>query len=174
MFILITGGSKSGKSAAAEKIAVSSGLPLYYIATMMPYGDDAHEAIERHRKMRSGKGFKTIEKYTDVSEICFSDKPAVLLECIGNLCANEMFSANCQNVSEKIFRDIELLCRRTGLLIAVTSQVGEDGIVYDSGTMEYIKELGKLNARLSGIADSVIETVYGIPLILKGEKPHCL
>lgn len=174
MFILITGGSKSGKSAAAEKIAVSSGLPLYYIATMMPYGDDAHEVIERHRKLRSGKGFETVEKYTDVSEICFSDNPAVLLECIGNLCANEMFSANCQNASEKLFRDIELLNRRTGLLIAVTSQVGEDGIVYDSGTMEYIKELGKLNARLAGIADCVIETVYGIPLILKGEKPHCL
>lgn len=174
MFILITGGSKSGKSAAGEKIAVSSGLPLYYIATMMPYGDDAHEAIERHRKMRFGKGFETVEKYTDVFEITIPKRSAVLLECIGNLCANEMFSANCKNAYEKIFRDIELLNRKTGLLIAVTSQVGEDGIVYDSGTMEYIKELGKLNARLAGVADCVIETVYGIPLILKGEKPHCL
>lgn len=174
MFILITGGSKSGKSAAAEKIAVSSGLPLYYIATMIPYGDDAYEAIERHRKMRSGKGFETIEKYTDISDISFTEKPAVLLECVGNLCANEMFSANCQNASEKIFRDIELLSRKTGFLIAVTSQVGGDGIVYDSGTMDYIKELGKLNTCLAGLADCVIETVYGIPLILKGERPDCL
>lgn len=174
MFILITGGSKSGKSAAAEKIAVSSGLPLYYLATMTPFGEDAQEAIERHRKMRFGKGFETIEKYTDVSEVSVSDNPAVLLECVGNLCANEMFSANCKCASEKIFRDIELLSRKTGLLIAVTSQVGEDGIVYDSGSVDYIKELGKLNVRLAGIADCVIETVCGIPLILKGEKPDCL
>lgn len=174
MLILITGGSKSGKSSAAEKIAVSSGLPLYYIATMMPFGKDAYEAIERHRRMRFGKGFKTIEKYTDISDVSLPKKSAVLLECVGNLCANEMFSANCKCPSKKILGDIVLLNNKSALFIAVTSQTNEDGISYERSTMDYLAELGKLNVQLSKLADCVIETVYGIPLILKGEKPDCL
>lgn len=174
MFILITGGSKSGKSSIAEKMAVSSGLSLYYVASMIPYGEDCFKIIERHRKMRSGKGFITIEKYTDVSEIEIPEKSAVLLECIGNLCANEMFSSECECASEKIFGDISVLNNKSELLIAVTNQTGDDGIVYESGTMNYISELGRLNCRLCKLADCVIESVFGIPLILKGEKPNCL
>ncbi len=174
MFIMITGGSKSGKSSAAEKILSADPNEHYYIATMMPYGDDAREAIKRHRKMRFGKGFKTIEKYTDISDVYFPEKSSALIECIGNLCANEMFSAKCRFASDKIYRDIAKLCRKTELLIAVNNQVGEDGISYDAGTAGYIREMGKLSVMLAELADCVIEMVYGIPVILKGEKPDCM
>lgn len=174
MLILITGGSKNGKSAIAEDIAVSTGLPLFYIATMEPYSKDAYEAIGRHKKMRLGKGFKTVEKYTNIDEIKLPKKCAVLLECIGNLCANEMFSANELDVSDKICTDISKLIERVEIFIAVTSQVDEDGICYETETMKYISELGILNNRLSDLADCVIEAVYGIPLLLKGEKPNCI
>lgn len=174
MFILITGGTKNGKSAIAEDIVVSSGLSLYYVATMEPHGADALEAIERHRKMRKGKGFRTVEKYTDISQIPFPVECAVLIECIGNLCANEMFTAHCGKVSEKIYADTAEIAGKVRLLVAVTSQTGGDGIVYEKETMEYISELGVLNCKLSDIADCVIEVVYGIPVVLKGEKPECL
>lgn len=174
MFILVTGGSKNGRSAVAEKIVVSSGLPLFYIATMIPYGEEGRETVERHRKMRYGKGFRTIEKYTDITETDIPEKSAVLLECVGNLCANEMFSCDCKDPSGKIFHDIAELNRKTRLLVAVTSQVGSDGTVYERETMEYIAQLGVLNRRLAGLADCVIESVFGIPLILKGERPKCL
>lgn len=56
MMILITGGSKCGKSAAAEAILDGFEGDKFYIAAMEPFGDEAKKAIERHRVMRQGKG----------------------------------------------------------------------------------------------------------------------
>lgn len=174
MFILISGGCKNGKSAIAEKIICSGNPGRFYIATMQPFGKEAEIAIKRHREMRAGTHFKTIEKYTDIGEIDFPDKCSVLLECIGNLCANEMFSAGCSTPDEKILRDIKKLIEKTEIFVAVTSQVGGDGIIYPKETMKYAESLGRLNSALANAADIVIEAVFGIPVILKGELPECL
>ena len=60
MLILVTGGSGSGKSEYAENTAVSlaeeKGLPLYYIAAMRPFGEEGRRRVERHRRLRAGKG----------------------------------------------------------------------------------------------------------------------
>ena len=41
MMHLVTGGSGSGKSAYAEQQVLEAGdAPRYYIATMMPYGEE--------------------------------------------------------------------------------------------------------------------------------------
>lgn len=170
MITLITGGSKCGKSGLAEKIMVNFSGKKFYIATMQPYGDEAFSAIERHRKMRSGKGFETIEKYTDLGEINFPETGAILLECMGNLCANEMFADdNIINPVEKIVRDIEYLESISEMLVIVTNEVGADGILYEPETMEYISHMGEINRRVAGLAENVIECVYGIPVVLKGE-----
>lgn len=174
MFILISGGCKNGKSAIAEKIICSGNSERFYIATMQPFGKEAEIAIKRHREMRAGTHFKTIEQYTDIGEIDLPDKCSVLLECIGNLCANEMFSAGCSTPDEKIFRDIKKLIEKTEIFVAVTSQVGGDGIIYPKETMKYAESLGRLNSALANAADIVIEAVFGIPVILKGELPECL
>ena len=169
MMILITGGSKCGKSRYAESLFDEFSGRKYYMATMMPFGDEAHEAIERHRKMRASKGFQTIEKYTDVSEADIEPGSAVLLECLGNLVANEMFGegnfpADCKN---NIFCDIIELKDKTSLLVIVTNDVGSDSLFYESGTQKYIEVLGKLNTEIAEAADKVVECVYGIPVVLK-------
>lgn len=170
MFVLVTGGSKSGKSRIAESLLCEQTGSKLYLATMEPYGQEAQDAINRHRRMRQGKGFETCERYTDVGGIVFSDWPdAVLLECIGNLCANEMFSDNGihEQVAEKITQDIRKLAAKTKLFVAVTNQVGEDGMTYTEETMTYIRVLGEINARLAEEADVVIESVCGIPVYRK-------
>ena len=63
MTVLVTGGSKCGKSHFAESLFNDLEGEKIYIATMQHYGEEAFAAIERHRKMRSGKGFETIEQY---------------------------------------------------------------------------------------------------------------
>ncbi len=173
MFILITGGCKNGKSSIAEKILTSYDTPRFYIATMEPFGSEAEEAIARHRKIREGKNFTAIEKYTDISEITLPRNCGVLLECMCNLCANEMFSAKERNPAEKIIRDTETLIKSAEIFVAVTNQVGGDGIKYSLETMEYIKQMGLLNDGLAALADIVIEAVFGIPVSLKGELPEC-
>jgi len=175
MITLVTGGSKCGKSSLSERIldrSFSGGK--YYIATMQPFGNDAHEAIERHRKMRSGKGFVTIEKYTDVHEINISEKSGILLECMGNLCANEMFSGEKPDYpADKIISSVRKLAEHAEHLVIVSNEVGSDGITYTPETELYKKAMAEINGRTAQIADNVIECVYGIPVVLKGELP-CL
>ncbi len=172
MLILITGGSKCGKSSLAESFFDKFRGKKFYIATMIPYGDEAHQAIERHRKIRSGKGFDTIEKYTDINDIDIPENSGVLVECMGNLCANEMFSDENKIFSscEKIISGIKKLSEKCSLLVIVSNNVGNDGMNYDCGTAEYIKNLGIINSKIAEFSDIVIECVYGIPVFLKGEK----
>lgn len=172
MTTLVTGGSKCGKSRYAEKIFDNIHIGKLYVATMRPYGKEAYAAIERHRKMREGKGFETIEKYTDIHEIPLSDNCAVLLECMGNLCANEMFCGDAViDPTEKIVNGVYHLSRVAGNIVIVTNQVGSDGFDYAEGTAEYIRILGEINRRIAEFADNVIECVYGIPVALKGVLP---
>ena len=97
MFVLITGGSGSGKSEYAENRAVmlskKEGLLLYYIATMKPFGEEGKRRVERHRRLRSGKGFFTIEHYVNLKQLILPGEGVVLLECLSNLTANEMFGS---------------------------------------------------------------------------------
>ena len=100
MLILITGASGSGKSEYAEKICcgLAGSAKKYYIATMQVFDEEGKQRIERHKNMRSGKNFKTIEQPCNVEnaiekmDIKDPSKRTVLLECISNLLANEMFS----------------------------------------------------------------------------------
>lgn len=65
--ILITGGSGSGKSAYGEKRILEAGeMTRYYIATMEVFGEEGRKKVERHKKLRQGKGFITIESPKDV------------------------------------------------------------------------------------------------------------
>ena len=63
MLLYIAGGAGSGKSSFAESQIVRSGLPNpLYIATMEPFGPEAEARIARHRALRAGKGFTTVER----------------------------------------------------------------------------------------------------------------
>lgn len=170
MITIVTGGSKCGKSSFAESLFEKTGGRKIYIATMIPYGEDAQTAIERHRKMRKDKGFETIEKYTDIDEICLPEKCSVILECMGNLCANEMFANNeISFPADKIIKGIEKIAAQSEHFVIVTNNVFCDGIYYEKETMEYIRSMGEINCRIAEIADNVIECVYGIPVVLKGK-----
>ncbi|MCQ2408442.1 MAG: bifunctional adenosylcobinamide kinase/adenosylcobinamide-phosphate guanylyltransferase [Oscillospiraceae bacterium] len=168
MMILVTGSSKCGKSRFAESLFDAVSVPKYYLATMQPYGEEAHSAIEQHRKMRADKGFLTAEQYTDIDRAEIPAGSAVLLECMGNLLANEMFRGGQMNdCTDKIVFDILRMSQRMNLLVIVTNQVGSDGLDYDAGTAAYIAALGIINQKIAENADKVIECVYGIPVTVK-------
>lgn len=95
MMTLITGGSGSGKSAFAENCVQAQGeARRIYIATMFPYDKESYGRIDRHRTMRAGKGFETVEWYLGLRELTVPEGSQVLLECMSNLTANEMFLEN--------------------------------------------------------------------------------
>ena len=174
MIYLITGGSGSGKSTYAESLMMRFSPPFYYVATMLPYGEEAHRRIERHRRIRAGKGFETIEKGTAISEISLPDPSgSALLECVGTLMANEMFEETGagENAEESVLSGITRLSKAVKNLVIVTNEVGSDGYPYLEGTMKYMEALGRTNIRIAQIADAIIEVSAGQPMILKGAVP---
>ena len=192
MMALIIGGSGSGKSAYAEDymVSISEDRKKYYIATMQIYDEEGKRKVERHRMLRGGKGFSTIEQPVDIGKAAEKledgDKTA-LLECISNLTANEMFLEEVPGteevITEKIVGGIAVLNRELTHLVIVSNNVFEDGNVYDKTTMAYIRAMGRINQKLAEMADEVVEVVVGIPIVIKdknislqkkGKKTKCI
>lgn len=190
MITLVLGGSGSGKSAYAEHL-LDGKTNKYYIATMQVYDAEGEKKVARHRRLRAGKGFVTMEQPRDIGEVDFSkrvqqameppdragqnvtERPrCALLECMSNLVANEMFAENKirlrDEVTAQILDGIEALNRQLAHFLIVTNNVFEDGISYEETTAEYIEAMGQVNERLAAMADTVIEVVAGIPVVWKG------
>ena len=189
---LIIGGSGSGKSAYAEDymVSISEDRKKYYIATMQIYDEEGKRKVERHRMLRGGKGFSTIEQPVDIgkaAEKMEAEDRTALLECVSNLTANEMFSGEVPGteevITEKIVGGIAVLNRELTHLVIVSNNVFEDGNVYDKTTMAYIRAMGRINQKLAEMADEVVEVVVGIPIVIKaknvslqkkGKKTKCI
>ncbi len=179
MFALIVGGSGSGKSEYGENLAVSwakrEGLPLYYIATMEPWGEEGQRRILRHRKLREGKGFTTMECYRGLKDLKLPKRGVVLLECLSNLAANEMFGKGGagQRTALEVVQGVRALREQCRHLAVVSNDIFCDGGAYDETTKQYQRCLGEINAELSGEAHQVTEIVCGIALHQKeiGNEP---
>lgn len=172
MFRVVTGGSGSGKSAFAEQCVLDFGpAKRIYIATMFPFDEECHKRIQRHRRMRQEKQFDTIECYTGLKQADIPRDSVVLLECMSNLTANEMYQENGagENTVAEIMDGIRWLLQRVRHLVVVTNEIFSDGITYDPDTCRYQSYLGQINSEMGKIADTVTEVVYGIPLTVKGE-----
>ena len=192
MMTLIIGGSGSGKSAYAEDymVSISEDRKKYYIATMQIYDEEGKRKVERHRMLRGGKGFSTIEQPVDIgkaAEKMEAEDRTALLECVSNLTANEMFLEEIHGteeaITEKIVGGIAVLNRELTHLVIVSNNVFEDGNVYDKTTMAYIRAMGRINQKLAEMADEVVEVVVGIPIVIKnknislqkeGKKTKCI
>ena len=170
MLTLVTGGSGSGKSAFAEdKVLAFGEAQRVYIATMHPFDEESHKRIERHRKMRAGKGFETVECYTGLKDVKLPSGCVVLLECMSNLVANEMFEE--QGAHEQTVKDIisgiDELVRQAAHVVIVTNEIFSDAVVFDKEMASYLEYLGKINQAVALRADEVVEVVYGIPVYQK-------
>lgn len=193
MLHIVYGGSASGKSSYAESFAMSlqGEGRLLYIATMYPYkwntteiDPETMQRIERHRTMRADKGFDTVECYRHVEHIVAKRQDVLLLECMSNLLANEMYLEPDSNagsdmaetmspVSNKIVQALIDLSTRVQELVIVTNDVFSDGgsLTYDESTREYVKNLAEINCALAREAATVTEVVCGIPVIVKKNHP---
>ena len=206
MLHIVYGGSASGKSSYAESFAMSlqGEGRLLYIATMYPYkwntteiDPETMQRIERHRAMRADKGFDTVECYRHVEHIVAKRQDVLLLECMSNLLANEMYleqdsddgglaetmsevektgvgmSETLSPVSKKIVQALVNLSTRVQDVVIVTNDVFSDGgsLTYDESTREYVKNLAEINCALAREAATVTEIVCGIPVIVKKNHP---
>src|SRR2546426_7623271 len=183
--VLVLGGARSGKSAFAERLAISSGGPVAFIATATASDDDMRQRIARHRASRPPE-WLTIEEPLQLAEALrraavLAD--VLLLDCITLWLANWMGQQGSLELDDApalseaytsgVLSDIEKLLTTLATLgpgktlIAVTNEVGL-GIVpaYPLGRV-YRDALGWVNQRLARSADRAYLMVAGLAVDIK-------
>ena len=80
MVILVIGGSGSGKSERAESLVLELGEKRIYLATMIASGEEGKQRVDRHKKLREGKGLS----WENLERICslLDCQPADLIEYV--------------------------------------------------------------------------------------------
>ena len=185
MNIFVSGGAKNGKSMFAQKtareMADKQGLPLYYIATMIPHDEEDEARIARHIREREGWGFQTIERGRDLGGLLAEDQyllPAMdvtgdkldvrgvfLLDSVTALLGNEMFREDGSvdgDAHRRVAEDCVAFAKATGNTIFVSDYIYGDGIGYDKLTEDYRHGLAMVDRRLARVCDRVVEVSAGI------------
>ncbi|MDM8245735.1 bifunctional adenosylcobinamide kinase/adenosylcobinamide-phosphate guanylyltransferase [Collinsella tanakaei] len=176
MRAFVYGGAACGKSAFAEELCCGRAGQVLYVATMERGGADAEARIERHRRLRAGKGFSVLECPRCLASAAIPAADVALVEDAGNLVANELFAGgatgdhdlDADRAARRVLAGIEHLALCVRDLVVVSVDVARDGVGYDEGTQAYLKALAQVNAELAIASDCAVEVVCGLPVWLRG------
>lgn len=178
--ILITGGSRSGKSSYAESLYKDYNQVLY-IATAIVTDDEMQERINHHKESRNQQ-WETVEAYKDLDQVIAKTScKNILLDCVTVMITNLMFDQD-SSVEDLSLKEVEALEERiiqefTKLLsfvrdmekniILVSNEVGY-GLVpaYKLGRL-FRDIAGRVNQHLALLSDEVYLVSCGLPLKLK-------
>ena len=180
MRVLISGGSKSGKSLFAQELTLrlAKGGKRYYVATMIPADEEDRARIRRHLAEREGMGFETIECGRDLlSCLQTADQNAAfLLDSTTALLMNALFPnpAACDMDKEAAARcaeELVVFARSVRHAVIVSDSLYADAAHYDGSTEVFRKALAHIDRKLAAVCDVVIEAAAGNFMLRKGELP---
>lgn len=180
MTILISGGSKSGKSMLAQELTLrlANGGKHYYVATMIPADDEDRARIRRHLSEREGMGFVTIEcgKNLLASLQGADQNAAFLLDSTTALLMNALFPnpAACGMDTEAAARcadELTTFASSVRHAVFVSDRLYADAAHYDGSTEVFRKALAHIDRALASVCDVVIEAAAGNFTLRKGELP---
>lgn len=178
--ILVTGGSRSGKSTFAEKLLEDKDDVLY-IATAIVTDKEMEKRVQKHKERRNVK-WGTYEGYKELDKVLKTDcHKYIMLECIGTMVTNLMFDKNydfdtmSQEDIKKLSNHIKLEVEKIILaakennkeLIIVTNEVGWSLVSEHRLGRIFSDTLGNLNQLIASLSDKVYLVACGLPLKLK-------
>ncbi len=158
--VLITGGSRSGKSAEAER-RLAAEPAVVYVATAgpVPPGDDAWaERVAAHRRRRPA-GWQTVET-TELAPLLRAPGPPLLVDCMGMWLTARLDDPGLPDRAGELVEAWRGTPRR---VVMVTNEVGSGVVPLTDAGRRFRDELGRLNAALATEADEVWHMVAGIP-----------
>ena len=170
--ILVTGGSRSGKSTFAQQMAERLPGPRAYLATAQILDDEMGERVARHQAQRGQAWQTTIEEPYALSTSLLqaaSHYPVIMVDCITLWLTNILLSnqENPDVVLQKVDQLITSLQDCTSTVIMVTNEVGL-GIVPENPLARQFRDLaGFANQKLAAACDTVYLVSCGLPLKLK-------
>ncbi len=175
--ILITGGSRSGKSVFAEQYAMNQGEKVAYIATAQVYDQEMETRVALHRTRRPAN-WLTIEAPYDADvavEQATSEANVILFDCLTLYTSNLLLSPNTPTDPEKqyqyIMKQIDKLLASARAsqktILFVTNEVGM-GIVPENALARRYRDIaGIVNQKVAAFADEVYLVVSGLAVEIK-------
>lgn len=172
MRTLILGGARSGKSRLAEELAVSSGLDVVYFATANAQDDEMGARIAMHRARRPA-GWRTVEEPLTLGaalrEHAAPDR-CLIVDCLTLWLTNLLLHADRGMFARERASLLAALPGVPGQIVLVGNETGMGIVPLGELTRRFCDEAGWLHQELATICDTVLLTVAGLPLTLKGTK----
>ena len=180
MLILVTGGSRSGKSGFALELAEQYDGPRIFLATAQPFDDEMARRIAAHQRARPA-GWVVREEPVMVPETLAASlhgARTVIVDCVTVWMANLLLADDHFDEGAAAARAAALVsCARAagadvksasgGAVIVVTNEVGS-GIVPDNAISRRFRDCaGRANQVIARAADEVYFMVSGIPMRIK-------
>lgn len=181
--VLVTGGSRSGKSNFAESLCISQNNSTAYIATSIPFDEEMKDRVRKHKESRPNI-WHTYEIYKDIYSIIesISNKhKTVILDCVTLLVNNLMFQYDIDfdNTTSKEINEMEIYIKdqveklineieKTNLyFVIVTNELGMSLVPDNKLCRVYSDVVGRINQYIASKADEVYFVVSGIPMKIK-------
>ncbi|KAJ3065796.1 hypothetical protein HDU98_010832 [Podochytrium sp. JEL0797] len=183
--ILCLGGARSGKSTFAEKLAVSTNLPLLYIATAKRSDAEMTHRIEQHIKDRANQPWTTIECPIDLSLVSLDSAGVILVDCATVWLANVMGRigwpkdeevnaeavAWAQKVDDTARTEMKAFldrCEREGKVVVIVANEVGLGICPEGKVSRYYRDtLGRINQDIGRRAERVYMMIAGCGVDIK-------
>ncbi len=177
--VLITGGSRSGKSDYALRTAEAQTGKRIFLATCPVTDEEIARRIQKHREQRSNSNWETIEEPVRIAEILRNTRECdvFLLDCLTLWVSNLMYQAsqNGQELTEDEIatetEDLLTACAElNGTVMFVTNEVGSAIVPENPLARRYRDLVGRCNQIVASEADVVTMVICGLPLNLKERK----
>ena len=166
--ILITGGSRSGKSTHAEQLALSLSDKPVYLATARIWDEEFRERVRRHQARR-GPQWTNIEEEKQLSRHDLVGR-VVLVDCLTLWCTNFFFdlASDVDRTLEAAKAEFDRFTAQDATFIFVTNEIGMGGVSDNEIQRKFTDLQGWMNQYVASRADEVILMVSGIPVKIKG------
>ena len=175
--ILITGGSRSGKSKRAISLGLEYPGKKFFIATAEALDQEMKDRVQRHKEER-GSEWTTIEEPLELSQaiqgIDANANDAAVLDCL-TLWLNNMLMKEMDDLSifSKV-RELIKTCKSVPFnVLVITNEIGAGIVPGDPLSRKFRDLAGEINQEFAAGFDEVIHMVSGIPVTIKQpEKPE--
>ena len=166
--ILITGGSRSGKSSYAEKLALALSPTPVYLATARIWDDEFRERVRRHQERR-GPQWTNIEEEKQLSRHDLTGR-VVVVDCMTLWATNFFFDleSDVDRALAALKAEFDRLTAQDATFLFVTNEIGMGGTSDNAIQRKFTDLQGWMNQYAAARADEVVLMVSGIPVKIKG------
>ncbi len=168
--ILITGGSRSGKSLLARQKALPYPRRIF-LATAVVTDSEMASRISKHQEER-GSEFVTVEEPLYLAQALrsyASQTDVILVDCL-TFWLNNLFhhwGGQPDRISKEIEDFLQVLEEKPVPIILVTNEINMGVIAPDPATRRFVDQQASLNQEAARRADEVVLMISGFPQILK-------